>query len=83
MCEWMAVVFGEGAFGRGAHVGEDETGCGLGSDTVQIGAVPRRDGRGEEARSGPEFRIGIKSYSEAICVVLASSRVLYMCKMPW
>lgn len=76
MRKGMAVVLREGALGRGTNMAEDETGGGLGGDTLQIGAVPGRDGRGEETRSWTKLRVGVKAYSEAIGIVLASSGVL-------
>jgi hypothetical protein len=47
---------------------------------VEVGAVPGGDGRGEEARSGTELRIGVETYSETIGIVLATSSVLQTTK---
>lgn len=76
MRERMAVIFGERALGRGADMAKDEAGSGLGSDTLQVGAVPGRDGGGKEAWSGSQLRIGVEAYAKAVCVVLASSCIL-------
>lgn len=49
MCERVAVVFAQGALGRGSDMAKDKAGCGLGGDTLQVGAVPGGNGRCEKA----------------------------------
>lgn len=56
---------------------EDELGSGLGGDTLKIGAIPGRDRRGKEARRVTKLGICVETDSEAICVVLASSCILF------
>ncbi|CAG8469950.1 2928_t:CDS:2, partial [Scutellospora calospora] len=48
--ERVAVGVGEGAFGAGADVGEDQRADGLAGQTLEVAAVPGGDGRGEDAR---------------------------------
>ena len=47
--ERMAVAVAEVAFSCGAHVGEDERGCGFGGDAREIYAVPCWNRGGEDA----------------------------------
>lgn len=76
MCERVAVVLAQGTFGGSAHMGEDEVRCRLGGDSLQVCAIPRRDGRCEQAGRRSQLRIGVESYSETVGIVLASSGVL-------
>lgn len=71
MGEGMAVVFAQRALGRGADVAEDESGGGLGGDSLEVRAVPSGDGRSEEAWRRAKFGIGVEAYAEAIGVVLS------------
>jgi hypothetical protein len=43
---------------------------------MEVGTVPRRDRGCEEARGGAEFWVGIEANTEAVCIVLAASRIL-------
>ena len=72
----VAVVLAKGSLGRGAHVREDQARGRLGGDAVEVRAVPCRYGRGEEAGGGPELRVRVEAYAEAIGIVLAASGVL-------
>lgn len=72
----MAVVLAESAVSGGADVGEDEAGGGLAGNAFEVGAVPGRDGRAEEAGGLAEFGVGVEADAEAVGVVLATSGVL-------
>lgn len=76
MAKRVTIVFAERSFGRSSDVGENELGGGLRGDTLQVGAVPRWDRRGEEAWRVAQLGIGIEAYPEAVCIVLTSSSVL-------
>lgn len=76
MLEGMAVVFAQRAFSSGTHMGEYQPGGCLGSDALEVGAIPCRNRRGEEARSLAQLGVGIKAYSETVRVILAPSRIL-------
>lgn len=66
MAEGVAVVVGEGAFSRGADVGEDQWGRGFGGNACKVDAVPG-GGRGrEDAGFRTEFGGGIVAYAEAV-----------------
>lgn len=52
MAEWVAVVLTKRAFGGGTNVGKYKSRCGLGGDTMEVGAIPCGNGRGEEAGCG-------------------------------
>jgi hypothetical protein len=43
---------------------------------VQVHTVPGGCGRGEEARRGAEFRVGVEANAEAIGIVLSATSVL-------
>ena len=55
---------------------KDKARCGLGGDTLQVGAIPGGNSRCEKARRCAKLRVGVKAYAEAICVVLTSSCIL-------
>jgi hypothetical protein len=76
MREGMAVVFGKGTLSGRADVTEYETGRRLGRQALQVRAVPGGYCGCEEAGRRAQLGVGIEPYAEAICVVLASSRVL-------
>jgi hypothetical protein len=72
----VAVVLAQGTLGRGTDMAKDKAGCGLGGDALQVGAVPGGNGGCEKARRCAKFRVGVEAYTEAICIVLASSCIL-------
>lgn len=76
MGKGMAIVFAERAFGCGPNMAKDEAGRCLGGYSLEIGAVPCRNRRGEEAGRSAELGIRIKAYAEAIGIVLAATSVL-------
>ena len=55
---------------------EDESGRGLGGNSLQIRTIPGGDGRGKQAGRRPKLGFGVESYSKAIGVVVASSCIL-------
>lgn len=76
VCEGVAVVLADRAFGSRTDVGKDESGRGLGCDSLQVHAVPGRGRRCEEARRGAQLVVCIETNTEAVGIVLSSSRVL-------
>lgn len=74
--EGVAVALGEGAFGTCADVGEDEGRDSLAGQAGQVGAVPSRDGRGEDARvwaeQGEQRRRGVVANAKAVAIVRSS-----------
>lgn len=75
--ERVAVGVGEGAFGCGADVGEDEGGGRFGSEARKVDAVPGGGGGGEDAGGGAEGWGSVVTYAEAVAVV-GSSVILEM-----
>jgi hypothetical protein len=57
-------------------VGKYESGSGLGRNPLQVGAVPSRSRRCEEARRMSQLGIRIEANPKAVGIVLAPSRVL-------
>ena len=76
MCKRVAVVLGQGAFGRGPDMAKYQARGGFGRNSMEVRAVPRRDCRSKETGSGAELGVGVKAYAKAIRVVLATSSVL-------
>lgn len=76
MTEGVAVVFTQRALGCGSDMGEYKLGGGLGGYSMQVGTVPGRDGRREQARGLPELGVGVKADSEAVGIILSSASVL-------
>lgn len=76
MGERMAVVFAQGSFSCRAYMAKDESGSGLGGDSLEVGAVPGRNSRREETRCGAKLGISVEAYAETICVILTTSSVL-------
>lgn len=68
MLERVAVVFGERALSRGADVCEDQVRACLGGEPFKVLAVPGRERGREDAWFGPEFRVCVETYAEAIPV---------------
>jgi hypothetical protein len=66
MAERMAIIIAERTFSRGADVGKNKMGGGLGGDSLEIDAVPRRYGRGENTRIWAKLWVGIVSNSKSI-----------------
>jgi len=82
MAERVAVVFAERALGGSADVRKNQArGC-LGGETLEVGAVPGRGSRSEEAGCSAQLGIGVEANAEAIGIVLTAARVL--CNpQPW
>jgi hypothetical protein len=57
-------------------VGENESRSCLGGHALEVGAVPSRNRGREEARGGAEFRVGVETNTKAVCIILATSRIL-------
>lgn len=76
MCKGMAVVFAEGALGRGPDVAKDKPRRRLGCYSVKVGAVPGRNGGSEETWCTAQLGIGVEAYPKAICIVLTATSVL-------
>ena len=70
--ERVAVEVGNAAFGRGAHVGEDEGGGRFGGQAGEVDAVPCGGRAGEDAGVGSEGWWGVVAYAEAVAVVRAA-----------
>lgn len=70
--ERVAVRIGEIAFGRGAHVCEDERGRGFGGDAREVDTVPCWDRGGEDTGLGAERGRGVVANAKAVAVVWAS-----------
>lgn len=72
MVEWVAVLITEGTFGGGSNVGEDEGRGRLGSDALEVDAVPRGGCRCEDTRLGAKFGVGIVSNSKSVTCKIIS-----------
>ena len=72
MAERVAVGVGKAALGGGAHVGEDEGGCGFGGEAGEVDAVPCGRDAGEDARIWSEGRWCVVADTEAVAVVRAA-----------
>jgi hypothetical protein len=68
----MAVAVAEVAFSCGAHVGEDERGCGFGGDAREIYAVPCWNRGGEDAGREAQGGRRVVADAEAVAVVRAA-----------
>jgi hypothetical protein len=66
--ERVAVVVGERALGRGAHVREYQARACLGRKAFEVLAVPRGQRRREDAWFRAEFRVRVEAYAEAVAV---------------
>lgn len=66
MVEWVAVLVAEGTFGGSSNMGEDERRGGLGSDSLEVDAIPCGGGRGEDTRLRAKFGVGVVANSESI-----------------
>ena len=72
VAERVAVGVGKTALGGGAHVGEDEGGCGFGGEAGEVDAVPCGRDAGEDARIWSEGRWCVVADTEAVSVVRAA-----------
>lgn len=76
MGEGVAVVFGQGAFGRGADMAKDEPRGRFRGDSLEVRAVPGGDRRCEEAWRRAELGVSVEPYAKAIRIILAAAGVL-------
>jgi hypothetical protein len=67
--ERVAIRVGQVALCCGANVCEYERGCGFGSDAREVDAVPRGNGRREDAWFGTERGRCVVSDTEAVAIV--------------
>lgn len=77
--ERVAVIVGERAFCRGAHVGKDQVGARLRRETLQVLAVPRWQCGGEDARLRTQLGVCVEADTEAIAVDWAA----VVLRLPW
>jgi len=66
--EGVAVILRQRALGRRPHVREDQARARLGRQPLQVLAVPRRQGRGEDARLRAQLGVRVEADAEAIAV---------------
>lgn len=66
--EGVAVGIGEGAFGCGADVGEDQVRACFGRQAFEVFAIPGWERRGEDARVWAEFWVCVKAYPKAVTI---------------
>jgi hypothetical protein len=83
MAERMAVVITERAFGRSSDVGEDKMGRSLRGNSLQIDAVPRRYGRGEDTRIWAKLWVGIVSNAKSVTLVTSQRESAFMAEVSY
>jgi hypothetical protein len=76
MGEWVAIVFAEGAFGRGTDMCEYKSRGGLGGYALKVCAVPCRNRRSKKARSEAQPSVGVEANAKPIGIVLPSPGIL-------
>lgn len=76
MAERVAVVLAERTLGGSAYMGKDKARSCLRGDPLEVGAVPGRYRRSEEARGLAELGIGVPANAKAIGIVLSASGIL-------
>lgn len=73
IAERVTVAVAEVSLGRGADVGEDQTGCGFCGDAREVYAVPRGDCGCEDAGRGTQRGGRVVADSKTVAVVWAAS----------
>jgi hypothetical protein len=68
VAEGVAVVIAEGTFGGSSYVGEDQRGCRLGGNSLEVYAVPCRSCRCEYAGLGTKLGVSVVSNTETIAL---------------